>query len=912
MVIGVVAVGSTVASREHKYRAKPMAPVFDALAQGLVGKGQGCAVEVVAKRVRRAPAVVADIKLVLQTQRLGDLIPTPLDPGRNDLCIRRDADDAGFVILSTHNDARDCRAVEVAHRAGRIGNLVLAILRVRDGVKRQAKVDLSLQVRMCGVDTIINHAHRDARAADLSVELVQAQRRQVPLRRLQRVGHAAVELTQTQGVSTEFGAVRADVKVVGAISRRRNQQTRIKPGTRVVVLHQFRTRGIKQAQRSVLQGTTSGAAAARAVCQHVNHIHLACCQSGTDPVLVTGVVDTPRNRRTRQYADARARVAADVVRAGRTAITQARFKLIGSEVARHIGGTHGQVVAPAAEHRYGQVSAARAAVKGSDRDQGTIGIEQAQSRLRQRAQTIAKTLDRKVVKITNGEVDSEQVGVGGAVNAPRNRVVAGQHTMRGVVVTTRQVRPVIQGATTQVHHAHFVLPGLRCIQGIHGDAHTPTAVGRERGSIEQRGFSHRLCRSHIQRCATGWRERQRHGSRCQRCVGAIAHRQRFQTVLVTGLQIDREMIGVASQTNFGHSFGLRHRAGRGKAQTHCSTGIFVCGITGRDPHRVSAGSAGAVNHARKVGSGGTGLEGCGRAAVVGFHTITNGKHAACAIHHLHQRPAQRRASGGSHGYRQHFVGAGTELEPVFVGVGCNTDRVVDPHAESAVAPLDVASQRHIACKRGGSGHGVAVVIRRARHQGIAAGVGLTVGSLHHQVVSAGGVGRKCGCRLVRNDAVVYGLHQSAVAGANLQHRVEQTAVTALGGTHAKYIVLLTGERNPEPVLVVMRQQLPGEGITRVKHHPRAQVVGHVIGRHVALYSRYLVGAHAAFVVGRSLEVVGAGDGRRKVQHGIRAGAAAIGKVKQMPSGIKHPQIRVGQRTVVAGQPLGTQLIHAAR
>ena len=65
-----------------------------------------------------------------------------------------------------------------------------------------SKVDAALQVRMGRVNAVVHHTHRDAGTANLPIELVQPQGRKVPLRRLEGVCHAAVKLTQAQGVGT--------------------------------------------------------------------------------------------------------------------------------------------------------------------------------------------------------------------------------------------------------------------------------------------------------------------------------------------------------------------------------------------------------------------------------------------------------------------------------------------------------------------------------------------------------------------------------------------------------------------------------------------------------------------------------------------------------------------------------------
>ena len=112
--------------------------------------------------------------------------------------------------------------------------------------------------------------------------------------------------------------------------------------------------------------------------------------------------------------------------------------------------------------------------------------------------------------------------------------------------------------------------------------------------------------------------------------------------------------------------------------------------------------------------------------------------------------------------------------------------------------------------------------------------------------------------------------------------------------------MLRGQPNPKPVLVIVREQLASERVTRIERHPGADVVWNIIGWHIALHRRDLVSTHAALVVGRCLQVVGAGGGRRKIQHGVGASAPAIGKIKQMAGCIKHPQIGVGQRAHMAG------------
>ena len=223
VVIGVLSIRRAIARREHKHRAHSIATVLHALAQSLVGKGQRGAVEVVGKRIDGTPAVVADIKLVLQAQCLGNLVPSPLHAGRRDLGVRRDADNAGFVVLCADDNAGHRCAVEVAHRVGGVRNLVLAVLCVVHRVIGLGKVNSRLQVRVGRINAVIDHANRDTRTTDLAVELVQTQGRQVPLRRLQWVCDAAIELTQAQRVATQLCTVGSYVEVIRAVGRRRDQ-----------------------------------------------------------------------------------------------------------------------------------------------------------------------------------------------------------------------------------------------------------------------------------------------------------------------------------------------------------------------------------------------------------------------------------------------------------------------------------------------------------------------------------------------------------------------------------------------------------------------------------------------------------------------------------------------------------------
>ena len=479
MIIGVVASTGTVARSENKHRALSITAVFNTLAQSFIGEGQRRAVEVIRKRTGRAPAVVADVELVLQSQRLGDLAISPGDPGRDDLRIGGDADDAGLVVLRRADDAGHCRAMGIPRV------LVATVLRIELCVIGQRKVDPCLQIRVRGVDAVVDHADGDTGTSDLAIQLVYAQRRQIPLRRLQGICHATIELAQPHGVSAGGGAIGANVEVVDAAARRRDHQMRVLPGTRVVVAHQLVASGVEQAQRRIGQVTADHPAAARTERQHINDIDLASHQIGADPVTVAGIVDRACGRCAGFDQNAGPCVSADVIGQGRREVPLAGIELISPDIARRVSRSHGEVIEAIIENRYCQIDPAGVGRIMAHGHQGDVGVEQAQRGLGQSAQAIAKTLDREVVDLAFVELDREQIGIGGAADLALTAFINGKQAIAGKTVATDLIRVVIDMAAAQIDDAQLVLSRLVLIARIDADAHPATAGGGKARAVEQ-------------------------------------------------------------------------------------------------------------------------------------------------------------------------------------------------------------------------------------------------------------------------------------------------------------------------------------------------------------------------------------------------------------------------------------------
>ena len=277
-----------------------------------------------------------------------------------------------------------------------------------------------------------------------------------------------------------------------------------------------------------------------------------------------------------------------------------------------------------------------------------------------------------------------------------------------------------------------------------------------------------------------------------------------------GLQIDDEMIDVARQTDLGRRLRQGHRACAAEAQQERAAGILVSRVSCADLHLIASGRPGTVGDPGVIDACRTSLEAGGRRAAAGLQSIADGHAMSGRIDDLDQRAADRRARCGRCRHRQHFASRCCELEPVHIGIGGDADGVQRANAEAAVIPLDIAVDCRIARKQRRTRQRVAVVIRRTGQQRVAAGVGLAMGSLDHQIESSAGHRRERDSGLARQQAVVDRLQQRAIAGADFQHRVEQAAIAALGSPYPEHISLVPKQLDTEPVLIIVGQQLAGE------------------------------------------------------------------------------------------------------
>ena len=373
---------------------------------------------------------------------------------------------------------------------------------------------------------------------------------------------------------------------------------------------------------------------------------------------------------------------------------------------------------------------------------------------------------------------------------PLGTFVHRQNTVRKRRVVAHVIRPVVHIATTQIHHTQLVLPCLRHIDGVDGDLHLAVGRGSERCRVKERWFAYRAHRLYCHSIFAAGLERHRQHSRRHRGAGSIAYRKRLKPVLVPGLQVQHELVAVAGQTKLGRSLRQGHRVGAGEVQLHWAIGVFVRRVASTHLNPVGARGARTVDQAGVIGARIRRPEGRRSRAIGGLQTVTHRKLAPGRVHHFHQNAAQARPVGRRRGHRKHLASGGTELEPIRVNVGRNANRVHGPRAKRAVTPLNVAVHGHIARQRSCACQGVAVVVWGARHQGIAARIGLAIGGLDHQVVGAAGNGLERQPGLMGNQPVVNRLQQRAVSGPNFEHRVKQGAVAALRRPHAQHIGFL--------------------------------------------------------------------------------------------------------------------------
>ena len=761
---------------------------------------------------------------------------------------------------------------------------------------------------MGGVDAVIDHAHLHPGAGQLALQRVHTRCGEIPLRRAQGVGLATVELAHAHRIAAELAGVAADIQEEVARFRRGELQVRIQPGAAVIVERQHAALGVQQAQGGILQGSSRPVA----IGQDIEHIDLAGFQRHLDPVVIARVVDRTGDRPARAHRDTRTRVGADVVFKAHTA-AQAGVEAVCAHVAGQLGGSDLKVVTPIREHRHRKLGPAGQGVHGAHRHQAPLRVQQAQLGLRQRPQAVGEALHRKVIDIARRQVDRVQIRVACLVDAPLRILVGSQHTMNSIDIVRHPVGAIIRKRCAEIDHAQLVLAGLDGIERANLDPHRPVRCGRKQGAIEERWRSG--LPTHLDRFGRACALRQPvelELCRRQRRMAAVADREGLDAVAVASLQRDGEAVRVTCQADAGARFRLQDRASMDEIEPRGGSGVFIRSVPLHQADPVGTGLPSAIDDACVVGAGSRRLEARHGEAILGFQSVADRQAAAQAVHHFHHRAAQRGTLGHFHPDRQHLVGLGLELEPVFVDVGRQPHRVVGAYAKGAVRPLDGALQGLIERDRGGCGLGIGVIVRGPGQQGIGTGVGLTIRRLDHQVIPTVGQGRERHRRLVAHQHVIHALEQGAVGGTDLQQRIGQGAIAAVRGLHAEDVVLAAGQLDAEPVLVVVGEQVAAEAVAGVEEDLRAEVVRHIIDRQVTLGHREAVAAHAKIVIARGFDVVRAARTRREIHARIVADAAVVVEIEQAPSTVEHTQVRVSQGAGMSRQALDAQLINPAR
>ena len=172
MIIGVVATRPIITRREHKHRTQSVPASLDRNPDIFVSHDVARRSEVIGKGTNRAPRVIRDIKLLLEQQRLSDLLVGPFDSGRYGLSIMSDTDDTDLVTLARDDDPRDWGPVVVGRgwrQQRRI--LVVADYAIKLSVVVQLRIktliasaSLADQIRMIIVDAVVDNPNQNARS----------------------------------------------------------------------------------------------------------------------------------------------------------------------------------------------------------------------------------------------------------------------------------------------------------------------------------------------------------------------------------------------------------------------------------------------------------------------------------------------------------------------------------------------------------------------------------------------------------------------------------------------------------------------------------------------------------------------------------------------------------------------------